>query len=290
MPDIEGLRVDAGVEQGSVISPFYDSMIAKLIAAGPDRAAAAARLMQALERAVVAGPKTNAAFLHALLASPAFQRAEMDTGLIGRDLARLTARETDPRAIGFGVMHMLFNAHDASEAARHGRSQEAYSPWGTQDAFQLGAPRRQTVTVMVDGAPAEVDVDWGPDGPRPKVRNAAIPARPAPRNVRVVGDGNPLYVVCDMHQIELRWPSFDAGTLDQNGDGNSVRAPIIGRVAKVFVRKGDKVAKGDRIAVVEAMKMEHVLHAARDGVIGRLAVKEGDQVTEGALIAALADG
>jgi biotin carboxyl carrier protein len=68
-----------------------------------------------------------------------------------------------------------------------------------------------------------------------------------------------------------------------------VRAPIIGRVAKVFVVQGDTVAKGDRIAVVEAMKMEHVLHAGRAGRIDKLAVKEGDQVTLGALIAALVE-
>jgi 3-methylcrotonyl-CoA carboxylase alpha subunit len=68
-----------------------------------------------------------------------------------------------------------------------------------------------------------------------------------------------------------------------------VRAPIIGRVAKVFVTEGGTVAKGDRVAVVEAMKMEHVLHAPRAGKIARLAAKEGDQVTQGALIAALAE-
>ena len=97
-----------------------------------------------------------------------------------------------------------------------------------------------------------------------------------------------LYVLYNMQQIELRWPTFDASSVEEDGDGSSVRAPIIGRVAKVFVREGDSVAKGDRIAVVEAMKMEHVLHAARAGRIAKLAVKEGQQVTQGALIAALA--
>ena len=77
--------------------------------------------------------------------------------------------------------------------------------------------------------------------------------------------------------------------MDEAGDGTTVRAPIIGRVAKVFVTEGDTVAKGDRIAVVEAMKMEHVLHAARAGRIAKIAVKEGDQVTLGALIAALGE-
>jgi 3-methylcrotonyl-CoA carboxylase alpha subunit len=105
----------------------------------------------------------------------------------------------------------------------------------------------------------------------------------------VVGAGNPLYVLHDMRQTELTWPTFDAGTIEEAGDGSSIRAPIIGRIAKVFVKKGEAVAKGDRIAVVEAMKMEHVLHAPRDGVVEKVAAKEGDQVVTGALIATLAE-
>ena len=103
--------------------------------------------------------------------------------------------------------------------------------------------------------------------------------------MRVIGNGNPLYVLCDMRQVELAWPSFDAGAVEEAGDGRSIRAPIIGRVAKVFVQKGEAVSKGDRIAVVEAMKMEHVLHAQRSGVIEQVAAKEGEQVALGALIA-----
>ncbi len=88
-PELEGLRIDAGVEAGSVISPFYDSMIAKLIASAPDRAGAIARLAQALEETAVAGPKTNASFLHALTVHPAFAAGRMDTGLIARELETL---------------------------------------------------------------------------------------------------------------------------------------------------------------------------------------------------------
>ena len=106
----------------------------------------------------------------------------------------------------------------------------------------------------------------------------------------MVADGHPVYVLCDMRQTVLDWPTFDVGAADEDGDGSAVRAPIIGRVAKVFVAQGETVAKGDRVAVVEAMKMEHVLHAPRAGRIDKLAVREGDQVTLGALIATLADG
>jgi 3-methylcrotonyl-CoA carboxylase alpha subunit len=288
-PQDEGVRVDAGVERGSVISPFYDSMVAKLIAAGADRATAAARLAGALEDTVVAGPKTNAAFLHALVLHPDFAAGRMDTGLIGRELERLAPKGVNPRAIAFGVSHMLWSRHDGLEAARQDFARERYSPWSAQDAFGLSGPRRQEMTVLVDGAPTKVAVSWGAAGPTVSVVGTEARAAAEPRSLRVIGDANPLYVICDMAQAELRWPTFEGGAIDAAGDGGSIRAPIIGRVAKVFVKEGDTVAKGDRIAVVEAMKMEHVLHAARDGVVAKVAVREGAQVSEGALIAALAD-
>ena len=287
-PELEGVRVDAGVETGSVISPFYDSMIAKLIASGPDRATAIVRLAKALEETVVAGPKTNASFLHALAIHPAFAEARMDTGLIGRELAALAPKGVDARAVAFGITHLLWHAHDGIEAERGGLSSEGYSPWSVQDGFQLGGQRRQQVRVLVDGVETTASVDWGPQGPRASLPGDNTSATPEPRSLRVVGNGNPLYVLSNMCQIELAWPSFDAGAIEEAGDGSSIRAPIIGRVAKVFVRKGEAVAKGDRIAVVEAMKMEHVLHAPRDGVIETVAAKEGEQVALGALIAVLA--
>jgi 3-methylcrotonyl-CoA carboxylase alpha subunit len=286
-PELEGLRIDAGVEAGSVISPFYDSMIAKLIASGADRAGAIARLVQALEETVVAGPKTNASFLHALAVHSAFAAGRMDTGLIARELETLAPAEIDARAIAFGVTHLVWHAHDAAEDRRG--SNESYSPWSAQDAFQLGGSRRQQMTVVVDGAPTKVHVEWGPAGPRASVPGNETTTRNEPRRLRVVGSGNPVYVLADMRQIELAWPTFDASAVDEGSNGSSIRAPIIGRIAKVFVTKGTAVAKGDRIAVVEAMKMEHVLHAPRDGVIEKIAVKEGEQVVLGAVIATLAE-
>jgi 3-methylcrotonyl-CoA carboxylase alpha subunit len=284
-PEMEGLRVDSGVETGSEITPFYDSMIAKLIASGPDRATAIRRLAQALEETAVAGPKTNASFLHALAVHPAFGSGNMDTGLIARELATLAPRGSDPKAIGFGVMHMLWQAHDDAELQSAGAAQG--SPWSVQDAFQLGGLRRQQITVLADNVPTKLDVTWGPGGPEATVVGKNAPPSWERRTLRVVGNGNPLYVLHDMRQTTLAWPTFDVDAAAEDGDGSSVRAPIIGRVAKVFVKAGDKVAKGDRVAVVEAMKMEHVLHAARDGIIDKVAAKEGDQVVTGALIASL---
>jgi len=143
--------------------------------------------------------------------------------------------------------------------------------------------------VVADGVPTKVDVVWGAEGPSVTVAgNHGAPPWQR-RSIRVVGEGSPTYVLHDMRQTVLAWPTFDAAGGEDAGDGSAIRAPIIGRVAKVFVAPGDTVAKGDRIAVVEAMKMEHVLHASRAGRIDKLAVREGDQVTLGALIASLAE-
>jgi 3-methylcrotonyl-CoA carboxylase alpha subunit len=208
----------------------------------------------------------------------------MDTGLIGRELAALAPARFDARAIGAGVARML--AGDTQ-----GSSHDGSSPWSARDAFQLGGPRRQRRTVLVDGVAIAVEAHWTAGGPKVAVlgEHPASPAEP-PRALHVVADGRPVYVLCDMRQTVLDWPTYDASAVDEAGDGAAVRAPIIGRVAKVFVAQGDTVAKGDRIAVVEAMKMEHVLHAPRAGRIDKIAVHEGDQVTLGALIAALGDG
>jgi 3-methylcrotonyl-CoA carboxylase alpha subunit len=288
VPGLEGLRVDAGVERGSVISPFYDSMIAKLIAWGLDRETAIARLAQGLEQTIVAGPKTNAAFVHALTTHPLFRAGNMDIGLIGRELAELAPKTFNAGAVTFGAMHMLWHAHDEMEVSRRAISNEGYSPWSAQDAFQLGGPRRQVVSVLADGAPTKVAVEWRPDGPRPSVVGDSGSTTSENRHMRVISEGNQIFVLHDMRQTELRWPSFDTSVGEEQGEGNSIRAPIIGRIAKVFVKQGDVLAKGDRIAVVEAMKMEHVLHAGRDGQVERVAVEEGQQVSQGELIALLA--
>jgi 3-methylcrotonyl-CoA carboxylase alpha subunit len=285
----DGVRVDAGIEQGSVISPYYDSMIAKLIAAAPDRATAIAHLAQALEHTQVAGPKTNAAFLHALLRRSAFVEGAMDTGLIGREIAALSAETVNPEAIGYGVAEMLSRAwHDLAGRRALRVWGDGFSPWNANDGFQLGGPRRQRLTILADGAPTEVEVEWGsPLGLRVRLPGSDGP--PYTSIVGVAGDSSPLYVLHGLRQTELRWPTFESDADAGAGDGASIRAPIIGRVAKVLVEPGDTVAKGDRIAVVEAMKMEHVLHAPRDGVVAKVAVAEGQQVEQGALVAALAE-
>jgi 3-methylcrotonyl-CoA carboxylase alpha subunit len=285
----EGVRVEAGYEQDGAVSPYYDSLLAKLIASGPDRAGAVARLAFALEHTVVAGPRTNLAFLYTLLRHPVFVEGRMDTGLIGRELETLTAEAPSPQAIIYGVTQMLWLArHEIEDSRRAHAWFEGAPPWNAHDGFQLGGPRRQQFTVLADGVPTRVEVEWGAAGPSVHRPDFADPPYPPVAALQTAGDANPLYVLYDMRQLELAWPTYEAGAIHED-DGASIRAPIVGRVARVFVKTGDTVAKGDRIAVVEAMKMEHVLHAPRDGVVAKVAAAEGQQVEQGAPIATLGE-
>ncbi|MCL4766316.1 MAG: ATP-grasp domain-containing protein [Hyphomicrobiaceae bacterium] len=288
-PAGEGLRIDAGVETGSVISPFYDSMVAKLVAAGPDRAAAIDRLTRALEQTMVAGVKTNAAFLHALLVHPAFRRGEVDTGFIGRELAGLAPQGIDAHAVAHGVECLIRRRQDELEAQRLRLSPERHSPWAALDGFQLGPQRRQSLDVLVDGVRTAVEVRWDRSGPHVELPGGDA-APPAQRGqVSAVADGDRVLVLHDLRQTEIAWALRDGAMADEASAGSAIRAPINGRVAKVFLAEGAAVDKGQRIAVIEAMKMEHVLVAPRAGTIARIAVDEGQQVTEGALLAGLVD-
>ncbi len=142
---------------------------------------------------------------------------------------------------------------------------------------------------MSDVKPVKISVEWRADGAHATFGGETYAAKDR-EGVAVVEGPDAVSVLSGMLQPPIGWPTFDASAEEDMGDGSSVRAPIIGRVAKIFVKAGDSVAKGDRIAVVEAMKMEHVLHAGKAGRIAKLGASEGQQVTQGALIATIAEG
>jgi 3-methylcrotonyl-CoA carboxylase alpha subunit len=118
-------------------------------------------------------------------------------------------------------------------------------------------------------------------------QTATPPARPG--RLTAVADGDRVLVLHDLRHTEVAWPSYDVAAADEETNTGSLRAPINGRVAKVFVEEGSSVDKGQRIAVIEAMKMEHLLLAPRAGIIARLSANEGQQVTEGTVLATLVE-
>ena len=278
MPVIEGLRLETGVETGAEISPFYDSMIAKLIGIGPDRQTAIDRLTVGLEELEILGPKTNAAFLDRLLEHSDVVDGLMDTGFIGREIEHLTLVDADElkRGLGDAVAQLM--------ATR--RQPAAIDPWSSADAFMLGAPRKQSVATLVDGTPRTFEVAWTEPG---AVSVDGMGPHSVGDNIFATLAGGRAYAYAENVRYAVEWPSYDINEIADGASADTIRAPINGRLAKIFVAEGDAIIKGDKVAVVEAMKMEHVLHAARDGTIAKIAAKEGAQVTQGTLIASLAE-
>jgi len=284
----EGIRVETGVAAGSSVSPFYDSMIAKIIGTGRTREAAIERARRGLAGTFVAGIKTNAQFLDNLLAAQSVLSARMDTGLIAREQTRLTAHQLAPEALSEPIAQLLLG-RTANAAAATAAPGQWRSPWEAIDGFSLGPPRRQRYRLLVDGKPLSAEVAWRKDGPKLVDPVPVSPgAQAMPAALQPPG-GDRIFARDGLVPIEVAFPTFDASAVDDGEAGDSIRAPINGKVARIFVAEGEKVEKGARIAVVEAMKMEHVLHAARAGTIARVAAREGDQVNQGTLIASLAE-
>jgi 3-methylcrotonyl-CoA carboxylase alpha subunit len=270
----EGIRIDTGVEPGSVVSPYYDPMIAKVIAHGADRAQALARLAQALGETVVVGPHANAAFLAALVSHPDFLAGRFDTGFIDRNLSELI--RIDPAAeagvIGAAV-EVLLMPKAGAQADTPWRD-----PWGAADAFSLGPRRQLTLDIVVDGRARKAAVTW-PNGPQVSVDGVT-----AAQGVRIVAVAGGVVAVGHGLQRHVALKSYDTIDVDHlDGDG-VVKAPMHGKVLAIFVAVGASVTKGERVAVVEAMKMEHALLAPVDGTVSEVVAEAGMQIAEGARI------
>ncbi|MFC4668651.1 acetyl/propionyl/methylcrotonyl-CoA carboxylase subunit alpha [Seohaeicola nanhaiensis] len=274
-----GCRADSGVRAGNTISPWYDPMIAKVIVHGPTRDIALGRLAAALKGTEVAGTVTNLAFLGALAEHAGFAAGDVDTGLIGRDLDTLVvAPEPGPR-------HVVAAALAAAGAGS--------SDWA--QGFTLWSPLEQSVALT-----------WGED-----VVTAVLQARGPDRQIWRVGDRE-----LGVTRVNGRWMAeglalpptaiagqmvtvfdgygFAFGIVDpldrasaKGGDTNLITAPMPGLVKAIFATAGQSVSEGDRLAILEAMKMEHSLLAARDGVVAEVLVAAGAQVEAGAALVRL---
>ena len=276
-PAGEGLRVDAGVAAGSEVTPFYDPMIAKLIAHGASRGQALDRLAAALEGTIAAGPRTNLAFLAALARAPRFRQGEFDTGFIDRHLAELGAapQPLDRAAVALAAERLVARERARIEAARE---QDApASPWESADAFQLSGPRRLVLPLIADGERVTAEIAYGAQGLSVTVGGE----RPAADAVVVVVAAA-VYVLRRGRQTEVRLRDLALDEAVEQGQGGLIRAPMHGKVLAILVEPGAAVKRGQRLAVIEAMKMEHSLTAPIDGTVAEIAVGPQAQVAEGA--------
>jgi 3-methylcrotonyl-CoA carboxylase alpha subunit len=275
LPHGEGIRVDAGVAAGLTVPPDYDPMIAKVIAHGATREAALDRLAAALDDTVVIGPHVNTPFLRALVTHPRFRAEKFDTGFIAAHLAELIA--VDPveamQAAADGVLFLLERERRRLAQRAAAASVSWPSPWAADDGFSLGPPRRLSFAVVVDGDVRQAVATWGADGVQVRV-DAAL----ARHNDRIfeTGDG---VIVAARRPHHVAFKRADAAGGAPVGE-DAARAPMNGKVIAVLVAPGQAVKLGARVAVMEAMKMEHSLAAPRDGTVADVATV-GAQVVEG---------
>jgi len=280
-PSAQGLRVDTGVEQGDEVTPFYDPMIAKLIAHGQSRGQALDRLAEALDRTVVVGPRSNAGFLAALCRAQEFRKGIFDTGFIDRNLAALGAapQGLDRAAVALGAQKLLGHESARIAASNERDMDEPASPWDSGDAFQLAGARRLALPILADGDGEVAQIIHGSSGLAVTVDGVA----PASDAV-VVEAGEAVYVLRKGRQTRV---SLRDLTLDEAGDhgaGGLVRAPMHGKVLAILVAPGERVTRGQRVAIIEAMKMEHTLTAPLDGTVAEIATTKDAQVAEGAKV------
>ena len=243
-------RIDTGVEAATEISPFYDPMIAKLIVHRPTRAEAIAGLRRTLDEGAVGPLVTNAGFLWRLLGEPAFAAGAVDTGLIERNLETLAVRpEPSPEALARAALRLA--------GAPGG------TPWSSRSGLRLNAPPQRGVRLEDQF------------GRRFEALLADDPVSQAEAQA-CVGEGGERFV------LRLARTEGGAGGLASDG---AIRAPMPGRVIAVEVAEGERVAKGQKLLVLEAMKMEHALAAPFDGTVTGLTVAAGAQVQVEALLA-----
>jgi 3-methylcrotonyl-CoA carboxylase alpha subunit len=252
-------------------------MIAKLIAHAPTREAALEKLATALDRTLVVGPRTNLAFLRALLATPVMRQGAIDTTWIEREGAGLVAATPPDHAAAAYAVEELLRRDQARIAARaRRRSDERRSPWDAGDAFGLRGDRNARLSVVVNGEPAIAEVCFDAKGTHATVEGGTA----APSELIDTADG--LIAIRGNGAVLVRLADAGAVDLEHLGMDGIVSAPMHGKVLAIEVKQGERVHKGQRLAVIEAMKMEHTLTAHADGVVAEVSAEPGNQVAEGA--------
>ncbi len=286
------VRVDSGVRQGDAISPFYDSMVAKLIVHGDTREQALARLDEALAQTHIVGLATNVQFLRRVAKTAAFAQAKLDTALIQREQAVLFHQEPVglPLAAAAAIAQTLLQER-ASEAADPFSRRDGFHTHGVVQRrfeFDFGGAHAKAWLTYERGGSLHLAVGEGDAAVAGPLVFAAIPGgielQFAGQRTRaaVYAQGEVDHVFTPLGATQITSIDLLAHSGESAAEGGRLTAPMPGKVVSFAVKAGDAVTKGQPLAVMEAMKMEHTIAAPADGVVQELLYAPGDQVTEGA--------
>ena len=283
-----GVRIDDGVREGDAISPYYDSMVAKLIVHGDTREDALARMDMALGEFHIVGLQTNVQFLRHVVASESFAKADLDTALIQREAAVLFEQEKigAPLAMA-GAIAFTLQQEKALETA---------DPFSRRDGWRSHGPVSRSFEFEFHGQLHKAQLTYQHEGSLQLALNGQLMSlhiEPAADGLLVtlngqrahlqvyrLGEQVHLFSACGATQITVIDLLAHAGVAQH--EAGRLTAPMPGKVLSFAVQAGDKVSRGQALAVMEAMKMEHTIAAPADGVVAEILYASGDQVQEGA--------
>ncbi len=290
-----GTRVDSGVRQGDTISPFYDSMVAKLIVHGATRAEALARMDAALAQTHIVGLATNVQFLRHVTTSASFSNAQLDTALIPREAAALFNQDK----VGLPLATAALVAHTLQREQALAVRKDAngwQDPWAQRDGWKSHGAQVRSFALEYAGTPHTAlltnvrgqalqlrigDQTWPLQwATRGAALDIALGEQRSTVNFYTNGAMAQVFTAQGATQIIAIDALSHAGDAPQ--EGGRLTAPMPGKVVSFSVKAGDTVTKGQALAVMEAMKMEHTIAAPADGTVAELMFAPGDQVTEGA--------
>lgn len=293
------VRVDSGVREGDEITPYYDSMIAKLIVWGHTREQALAQLDAALSEMHITGLANNVAFLRRIVSSQAFSHADLDTALIERERDHLFA--TSDAAHDWTVAAIM--ARQMADEAKHTSGQQDI--WNLHDGWRVHGVARRHLQLDIEGQRLTAVMSYVAADQFELQVNAAGHASASTaaqtlrirrlgddrfdlnlgaqrRTVSVYRDGEQFHVFAPQGQVQARLIDPLAHAGDNHSGSGKLTALMPGRVVALLVAAGQAVKAGQAVAVTEAMKMEHTLNAPADGIVTEVLCAVGDQVPEGA--------
>ena len=271
LPRGRGVRVDQGVAKGSVVTPFYDPMIAKVIGYGPDRQAALTRLADALGQTRVEGVTANAGFLRRIVTHPDFREGGVTTKFLEDHPSVAEGDAPTPVTLAIAAL---------------------WSGLSEGTGFRLNGPRRASIetedgtTRLTEETPSRWTGEAGGEaitleGVRVDARGVSAVVDGARVQARVARFGGTITVRTDagLHRLTLVDPLAQAS--GAGADAAGLLSPMPATVTNVLVAPGDQVTAGQPLVTIEAMKMEHVIKAPSDGTVTEVGFAKGDSVAEG---------
>ena len=284
----DNVRIDTGIQQGDQVSTYYDPMLAKLITSGKTREQALANMKKALAQYHVVGLTTNVDYLQQIIRLPAFENADLHTNFIQEHHDQLPTPSIDISTIAAACFWIL--SQQTTAVSEH----DPFSPWQTQDGWQINNRAQQTILLHFQQQALEISICYRGSGfeltwqdqqylidGKLNQHQLRLFIDQTQQQLAVYGFQDEIHVFSGyqhlifQHQAE---PDYDNAA---GSDANSLCAPMPGTIIDIMVKANEKVAKDSALLILEAMKMEYTIYAPSNGTITDIPFAAGDMVSEG---------